>query len=95
MNPDTATLQTLYAGTAATVSSVKTWNMPANIPTLEQTIKVTPLEGMGFVIPRGQVEAKLNGDFARQSIFVIDVTVTCLTPTKTGVGPIQFFETVA
>jgi hypothetical protein len=82
----------LFGGAATGTSPAKTWNMPATTPTIEQTVKITPADGMTLIIPRGQVTAKLNGQFSRQNLFVIDVTVTALAPTKSGVGPIQILE---
>jgi len=92
MNPDTATLIALFGGTATGSSPAKTWNMPDTTPTIEQTVEITPQDGMKMVIPRGSVSAKLNGEFSRKQLFLIDVTITALKPTKTGVGPIQFIE---
>jgi len=92
MDPDTDTLVALFGGSAPGTTPNKTWNMPATIPTIEKTVKVTPSEGMTVMIPRGSIVAKLNGDFSKKALFVIDVTVTALTPTKSGVGPIQFIE---
>lgn len=92
MNPDTATLVSLFGGSTNGATPNKTWNMPATTPTIEQTVKIAPQDGMTMIIPRGSVAAKLNGEFSRKNLFVIDVTVTALTPTKAGVGPIQFVE---
>lgn len=91
-NPDTATLVALFGGTASGTSPNKTWNMPAAIITQELTVKVTPQKGMAVVFPRASVTAKLNGDFSKTAVFGIDVTITPLLPTKSGVGPVQFIE---
>lgn len=92
MDADTDTLVKVFGGTATGTSPNKTWNAPNTTPTIEQTVKVTPQNGMTLVIPRGSITAKLNGEFSRQGLFLIDVVVTVLTPTKAGVGPIQFIE---
>lgn len=91
-NPDTATLVTLFGGTATGTSPNKTWNMPAAVITQELTVKVTPKKGMTVVFPRASVTAKMNGDFSKTAVFGIDVTITPLLPTKAGVGPVQFIE---
>lgn len=97
LNPDTATLKAVFGGSigVATVNSkqVSTWNMPASVPTIEQTVQITPQQGMVVIIPRGLVTAKLNGELAKKNLFMIDVTVTALAPIKAGVGPIQFVQT--
>lgn len=92
-NADTDTLVSLFGGTATGTSPNKVWNMPVTVPTIEKTVKLEPQEGFkAITIPRGSMSAKLNGEFSGQNMFVIDVTVTALAPTKTGVGPIQFTQ---
>lgn len=92
MNPDTATLVTLFGGTASGTSPNKIWNMPASVVSQELTVKITPKKGMSVIFPRAQVTARLNGDFTSEDLFGIDVTVKALVPTKSGVGPVQFVE---
>lgn len=92
INPDTTTLVALYGGTASGSSPNKKWNMPASISPIEQTVKITPKKGMSVIFPRASVAAKLNGDFTNEDVFGIDVTITALAPTKSGVGPVQFVE---
>ncbi|MBN8821273.1 MULTISPECIES: hypothetical protein [unclassified Spirosoma] len=92
MNPDTATLVTLFGGTASGTTPNKTWNMPASVVSQELTVKITPKKGMAVVFPRASVTAKLNGDFSSEDLFGVDVTIKALVPTKSGVGPVQFIE---
>jgi hypothetical protein len=90
-NPDVDTCIALFGGTASGTSPNRIWNMPDTIPTLNQTVRIEPRNGIkAIVIPNGQVVAKLNGSTSRTELFAIDVTVTALSSTKTGVGPIQF-----
>lgn len=90
-NPDIDTLIAVFGGTASGTSPAKIWNMPDTIAAIVQTVKVVPSDGFkAITIPRGQLTAKINGELTRDTLFVIDVTVTALQPTKSGVGPIQF-----
>lgn len=92
-NPDADTLVALFGGSATGNSPNKIWNMPATIPVIEKTVKVAPSEGFsGIIIPRGSLTAKLNGSMTKKDLFVVDVMVTALIPTKSGVGPIQFIS---
>lgn len=92
-NPDIDTLIKVFGGTASGTSPNRVWNMPATIPTIEQTVKLEPQEGLkSVIIPRGSISAKLNGEFSQQNLFLLDITVTALVPEKTGVGPIQITQ---
>ncbi len=91
-NPDTMTLVALFGGTATGTSPNKIWNMPATVITQELTVKITPRKGMSVTFPRASVTAKMNGDFSKTDVFGIDVTITPLLPTKSGVGPVQYQE---
>lgn len=82
MNPDVDTLQTLLGGTGNTTSGV--WSAPATIPVIEKSVKITPTQGLYFEIPRMKLTAKINANFGKSGIFLIDVVGTVLAPTKTG-----------
>ncbi|QDK80831.1 hypothetical protein EXU85_20350 [Spirosoma sp. KCTC 42546] len=92
-NPDVDTMIAVFGGTASGTSPARVWNMPASVVAIEQTIKIIPSDGFkAITIPRGQLTAKLNGELTRDTLFVLDITVTALQPTKSGVGPIQFTQ---
>lgn len=82
MNPDVDTLQTLLGGTGNTTTGV--WSAPASIPTIEKSIKLTPTQGLYFEMARVKLTAKINANFSKSGIFLIDVIGTILTPLKVG-----------
>jgi hypothetical protein len=88
MNPDVDVLAKLLGGTVTTTgsgdSAVSTWNAPESIPVIEKSVKITPKMGLIFSIPRMKITAKINGNFSKSNVFVIEVAGTVLKPEKTG-----------
>lgn len=82
MDPDVDTLAALLGGTAETTTGV--WSAPATIPVIEKSVKLTPTKGLYFEFPRMKITAKINANFSKSGIFLIDVVGTVLTPTKVG-----------
>ena len=84
MDPDVKTLQKFMGGTVTGTGATAKWEAPASIPTIEKSVKITPQRGLVFSIPRMKLDAKLNGQFSKTNIFVIDVVGKVLVPTKSG-----------
>ncbi len=82
MNPDVTVLADLLGGTADAVTD--TWEAPDKIPNIEKSVKITPLQGLQFEVPRMKITAKINGNFSKSGILLIEVAGTVLQPTKTG-----------
>ncbi len=80
MDADCDTLAAIFGGT----SSVTSWEAPDVISAIEQSVKITPTEGMSYTIPRGRTIAKFNGTFNKKGVVLIDMKVTVLQPTKSG-----------
>jgi len=93
MDPDVDTLVAVLGGTKTTTGEapdeVDTWNAPDKVPTIEKSLRITPEEGLQIDIPRGSITAKINGTFSKTGIFLIDVSVTPLKPTKAGLTAMQ------
>ncbi|MCZ2480006.1 hypothetical protein [Aquirufa nivalisilvae] len=87
MDPNADTLEAVLGGTVA-AGPPKVWNSPRTSVTIERSIKISPEEGMTFSIPRGLITAKMNAEFSRKNIFLIDVKVRVLTPNKAATSPI-------
>lgn len=85
MDPDATVLQKLFGGTVT--GTPKVWSSPTVSPLVEQTVKITPEQGLTILIARGSVTAKINAEFKKSGLFLIDVTVVPLTPKKAGVSP--------
>jgi len=83
-DPDEAALALLMGGIGTTGV---TWDAPATFTTIEKSVKVTPTQGLILTIPRGKINAKWNGDYSKSTNLKIDVEITVMTPTKTGVAP--------
>lgn len=88
MNPGIDTLVSVLGGTKSGEAPNEVWNAPAQIPTINQSVKVTPDEGLAISIPNGYLTGKINGDFSRKGLFMIDVSIQVLTPTKAATAPI-------
>jgi hypothetical protein len=73
-------------GSVTTVSTKDTWNRPLTVPVIEKSFKVTTQNDVIFEIPRGKVKGKINWKVAGQEVAKVDITVTAMQPTKTGVS---------
>jgi len=82
MNPDLEVLQKLFGGTITGTGSAAKWSAPKQLPVIEKSVKVTPQMGLIWEFPRMKINAKINGQFSRENIFVIEVNGSALQPTK-------------
>ena len=89
MNPSVEVLQTLMGGTVTKTGDGggenNTWEAPDVAPTIEKSVKITPLQGLKFDIPRLRITAKLNGNFSKTSMVLVEVTGTVMKPDKEGI----------
>lgn len=83
-NPDVDTLVAVFGGT----KDGSSWHAPETKPVIEKSIEVTPKKGLKFTIARAKLTAKLNADFSRKGLFLVEVSCTILVPTKSGVPKI-------
>jgi hypothetical protein len=84
MNPELATLQSMLGGTISGSGDTAKWLAPDTLPIIEQSVKITPQQGLVFEIPRMKIVAKINGEFSKKGLLLIEVTGTVLQPEKTG-----------
>ncbi|MFB5946125.1 hypothetical protein [Albibacterium profundi] len=89
MDPDLQFLSDYVGGAVSGSGASATWNFDGAVIIPDKTVVATPQQGLEITIPRGDIEAVINSDFSDEGIFLVDFTVTPLTPTKTGVGPVQ------
>jgi hypothetical protein len=87
MNPDVAALEKFFGGSVDSQVTPPTWKAPANLPAIEKSLKITPQIGLIWEFPRVKITAKLNGQFSRENIFVIEVSGAVLQPEKSGEPP--------
>jgi len=84
MNPSPDTMEELMGGTAGKTTTGATdndkWDAPDKAPNIEKAITITPEQGLKFDIARAKVEAKINAEFSKKGILLIDVKATVLKP---------------
>lgn len=84
MDPSPETMAQLMGGTAGKSSPEKAendkWDAPDKTPNIEQAITITPEQGLKFDIARAKISAKINAEFSKKGILLIDVKATVLKP---------------
>lgn len=69
------------------------WSAPDTKPTIEYTLKITPLNGMTLQINRASIVGSLNATLSRDGdLFYVDVVGTVLQPTKEATAKLTFTE---
>lgn len=84
MNPDTAVLKRLFGGEVAE----NVWAYPDAAASVEESIIIVPRKGLKFQIPRMKLSAKLNGEFSKKGLLLVEVTGTVMKPTTAGLKKI-------
>jgi hypothetical protein len=84
MDPSLDTLKTCFGGEIAN----EIWGYPDTVATVEKSVIISPKKGLQFHIARGKVKAKLNGTFSKSGLMLLEITVTVLKPSTTGVKKI-------
>lgn len=80
MNPSVTVMKNLLGGEAD--EDADTWSAPDKIPTVEKSVRITPEQGLKFEIPRMKLVSKINADFSKKGILLIEVSGTVMQPTK-------------
>ncbi len=90
MDPDADTLALVLGGTATTngLTGKTTWVAPATKPSIEQSVKITTTKGFVFSFPRVSLVGKLNAEFTKKNVFMVDIVCTILKPTNTSIGSV-------
>lgn len=91
MNPDVTVMEELLGGTGTpgVDPAADTWEAPAKIPVVEKSVSITPEQGLKFDIPRLRMTTKINAEFSKSGILLLEVTGTVMTPLKTGVAKMK------
>jgi hypothetical protein len=88
LDPIPENMKRVLGGTTTGTAPNQTWNAPLSIPSIEQTVVVVVRKGLSLTIPRGQVSAKINHDFAKNGgKLAVDIVVRILAPKKEGLAP--------
>lgn len=80
MNPDLPVLKRLFGGGIAS----DVWSYPDAVNTVEESIIILPKKGLKFQVPRMRLVAKINGEFSKKGLLLIEVTGTVMKPTTSG-----------
>lgn len=80
MNPELDTLKRLFGGT--TTSDI--YSYPDTVSSVEESVIIVPKKGLKFQVPRMKLVSKINGEFSKKGLLLIEVTGTVLKPTTTG-----------
>jgi hypothetical protein len=94
MNPELTTLQKTMGGAITGTGDDAKWSPPDSIPVIEQSVRITPQQGIAFDIPRLKIVAKINGEFSKKGLFLIEITGTVLSPTKAGLKKFEAYKAV-
>jgi hypothetical protein len=85
MDADLTVLQTLLGGETTGTGDMQKWSAPDKLPVIEKSVRITPEQGLKFEVPRMKLASKINAEFSKKGILLIDVAGTVLQPTKAGV----------
>lgn len=80
MNPDLTTLKRLFGGETTT----DIYSLPDTIATVEESVIIKPKKGLKFQVPRMKLTSKINGEFSKKGLFLIEVVGTVLKPQTDG-----------
>ena len=83
MNADANTMKKIFGGKvtpAVPGVSGAIWEAPAKMEAKELAVRLTPFIGCTFEIARSSVIAKINGNFGKNDIFLVDMILTVLAP---------------
>lgn len=78
MNPSVTVMADLLGGTAD--EDTNSWEAPDKLPTVEKSVRITPEQGLKFEIPRMKLVSKINADFSKKGILLIEVAGTVIQP---------------
>ena len=76
-------------GSAAGTGPAFTWDSPATVPSIEQTLKITTREGYTITIPRAKIMAKVNWNLGKTEVAKVDVEATVMTPAKAATAAVK------
>ena len=91
-NPDEDVLVSLMGGTKTGTGATAVYKYPNSVVDIEKSIKITPKSGMGLILTRCKITAKLSSALGRTSLMGVEVTGTLLQPTKAGEAPLSTFR---
>jgi hypothetical protein len=88
MNYDPDQLIRVLGGTSTGNSPNKVWSAPISKTPIELSIEILTKKGVLLQIPRAKITAKINFQFRKKGVALVDIEATILTPTKTNTAPL-------
>ena len=88
MNANAAALANLFGGTA----SSGVWSAPDATVEVYKNVKITPRIGGVLEIRRCKLRAKVNADYSKQGLFLVEMTGTVLKPTVASVAKMTYTD---
>lgn len=76
MNPTVECLKRLFGGEVTS----NVWAYPDQVAEIEESLIILPKKGLKFQVPRAKIKAKINGEFSKKGLLLIEVTATVLKP---------------
>jgi hypothetical protein len=95
MNTSAARKQLLMGGTVTTVDLKETWSQPNNKIAIEKNIVATTVDGTVITIYRASVDGKLNFQFRRNNILLLDANFAILQPKVDGLPAMDVSDPAA
>ena len=80
MNPELTTLTRLFGGTVAN----NIYAYPDAVSSIEESVIIKPRKGLKFQVPRMKLVSKINGEFSKKGLLLIEVQGTVLKPATAG-----------
>jgi hypothetical protein len=80
METQAEVLQKFLGGTVTTLDGSSAWSKPSGATSIEKFIDIETEDGTRVRIPRAKVTGRKNMQFRRNGIWLIDVTITPLSP---------------
>jgi len=68
----------------------KVWVAPLQAVTIEKSVKIVPKKGKIITIVRAQLSSKANFNLQKDGLYLVDVLLSVLQPTKSATGPWSF-----
>ena len=73
-------LQRFLGGTVAVLDGSSAWSKPSGATNIEKFLDIVTVDGTRIRIPRAKITGRKNLQFRRNGIWLIDVTITPLSP---------------
>lgn len=81
MDPSLEVLQRLFGGEIA----ADVYAYPDQVAECVESLIIKPRKGLAFHLSRAKIKAKINGEFSKKGLLLVECTATATKPTADGV----------